>query len=134
MPRDLAAWDKGYGGSSGAGAPHGGEQPKRGFTELTKRVLGRWGALPIAALQMLLGVRAAVPDEDRQLLGECTVDLMRHGALDIDEASEARYRWAFAHGAALAEVLLATMERKIQERREKAARDAAARKDDGKAA
>lgn len=117
MPRNLEEFDKGYGGSSGGGPSQ--EAPRRGFTELTKRVLARWGALPIQGISLLLGLKSVVPPEDAQLLGETTVDLMRFGALGIDEATEARYRWAFAHGAAAAEILLAMVERKIEERRKR---------------
>lgn len=119
---DLAARlpDASTGGAT-VGAPVAAEP--RPLSPLSKRVLGRWGALPLKAVQVALGWGVDTAGEDAEILGECTLDLVGTSDFAIDPATEARARWVVAHGLALGEGLLVAWERKVDAARKKAAAD-----------
>ena len=104
----------GAGGDAPAAAPE-----RRGLGELSLRVLGRWGALPLKAVALITGFAVSVSEEDAQLLGECSVDVVRHAAVSPDPATEAYVRWGVAHGAAIVEGFLASAEKRAEENRKK---------------
>ncbi len=117
MPKSLGDLAKRLVEAGGGGAPAAPEPERRGLSELSLRVLGRWGALPTKAIACVFGWSAAVPEEDAQLLGECSVDLVRHSSVAPDPRTEAIGRWLVAHGAVVAEGYLALMEKRLEKKR-----------------
>src|SRR5581483_2694109 len=89
MPTSLGDLSKRLVEAGGGGAPPAAAPERRGLSELSLRVLGRWGALPLKAVAAFTGWATSVGEEDAQLLGECSVDLVRHAAVAPDPATEA---------------------------------------------
>lgn len=123
MPRTVEAFLVGQGdaGKGGADDKKTEAKTRRPLDELTKRVLARWGAGPFKALALLVGLQVGVDKEDAELLGEVTVEGVRHSVVDVDEATEARWRVPLAYGLCALDAFLASVERRW------AARDGAPR-------
>lgn len=115
MPRDVEAFLIGPGspGAGGADESKPQEKPKRPLSDLTRRVLERWGAGPFKGLALLVGLRVGVEKEDAELLGEVTLGGIGHTVVAVDEATEARWLVPVAYGLCALDAFLAAMERRM---------------------
>jgi hypothetical protein len=117
MPSSLGDLAKRLAGAGSGGPATPAAPERRGLTDLSRRVLGRWGALPVKALAVFTGWTTSIPAEDAELLGECSVDLVGTVAIAPDPQTEAIARWFVAHGAVVAEGFLAAAEKRLEKER-----------------